>query len=304
MRARTEHTGLKAKEIRANMLRSSRCFRSLNASSVALGRSLVIPAAGIRGIGQQRVRSISGSAAPPLPIPPITDLDTVTKAASTVGALDGFWQSVALVGASELGDKTFFLSAIIAMKEGKGVAFAGSMSALTLLTGASVGLGSLSRQLPLELLSPGGIPLIDLAAAGAFGVFGVRMLREASAAEAAANEEKDEAEHEAEAALSKTRGRLGALLAAASLVFVAELGDKSMIATIALAKDYSAAGVMAGSLVGHAAATGLAVVGGSSLSSYLSPVAISRAGGVLFLVFAAATLAQAAGVLPDEDEGS
>ena len=296
---------------RANMLRSSRCFRSLNASSVALGRSLAIPAAGIRGIGQQRVRSISGSAAPPPPIPPITDLDTVTKAASaaasassTVGALDGFWQSVALVGASELGDKTFFLSAIIAMKEGKGVAFAGSMSALTLLTGASVGLGSLSRQLPLELLSPGGIPLIDLAAAGAFSVFGVRMLREASAAEAAANEEKDEAEHEAEAALSKTRGRLGALLAAASLVFVAELGDKSMIATIALAKDYSAAGVMAGSLVGHAAATGLAVVGGSSLSRYLSPVAISRAGGVLFLLFAAATLAQAAGVLPDEEEGS
>lgn len=41
------------------------------------------------------------------------------------GALDGVVQSALLVGASELGDKTFFLSAIIAMREGRSVAFAG-----------------------------------------------------------------------------------------------------------------------------------------------------------------------------------
>ena len=54
-------------------------------------------------------------------------------------------------------------------------------------------------------------------------------------AEAAASEEKVEAENEATEALSKTSGRLGALLAAFSLVFV-ELGDKNMIATVALAR--------------------------------------------------------------------
>ena len=212
-------------------------------------------------------------------------------------AMDGFWQSVALVGASELGDKTFFLSAIIAMREGKAVAFMGSMSALTVLTGASVALGNASRHLPMELLSIGGVSVVDVAAAGAFTVFGVRMLREAAAAEAAASEEKVEAENEATEALSKTSGRLGALLAAFSLVFVAELGDKSMIATVALAKDFSPGGVMAGALVGHAAATGLAVAGGSSLSGYLSPAMISRVGGALFLFFAAATLAQSAGLV-------
>ena len=68
-----------------------------------------------------------------------------------------------------------------------------------------------------------------------------------------------------------------------------------------LAQSYSAAGVLAGALVGHCGATGLAVVGGSSLSAYLSPAAISRAGGALFLVFAASTLAKAMGLLPEEE---
>ena len=246
------------------------------------------------------------STPPPPAIPPADSIVTAAAASpflilGSSSALDGFWQSVALVGASELGDKTFFLSAIIAMREGRAVAFAGSMAALTTLTGASVGIGAAARQMPMELLTPGGVPILDIAAGSLFAVFGVRMLREASHAAQAASEESAEAEDEASAALAKnSSGRLGAMLAAFSLVFVAEVGDKSMLATVALAKDFSAGGVLAGALVGHAAATGLAVVGGSSLSGYMSPATISRAGGVLFLVFAAATFAQAAGLVSEE----
>lgn len=62
------------------------------------------------------------------------------------------------------------------------------MGALTTLTAASVAAGVALRQLPAALLAPGGLPVVDLAAAGAFAYFGVQMLGEASAAAAAATE--------------------------------------------------------------------------------------------------------------------
>lgn len=214
----------------------------------------------------------------------------------------GVWQSAALIGASELGDKTFFLSAIISMNKGRDVAFTGSMAALTVLTGASVALGSTARLLPPDVFAPGGVPLIDIAATCAFSYFGMMMLRDASAAAATAEEEQEEAEKDAaEAMAAGSSGSLwGALAATFSLVFVAEIGDKSMIATVALAKDLDATGVLLGAMAGNSVATTLAVVGGSSLSGYLPPEAISRIGGVLFLVFAAATAAKAAGLIEDD----
>ena len=60
------------------------------------------------------------------------------------------------------------------------------------------------------------------------------------------------------------------------------------------------AGVLTGAIVGHAAATGLAVLAGGTLSRYLSPAAVSRVGGGLFLAFALATAAKALGALPED----
>ena len=94
-------------------------------------------------------------------------------------------------------------------------------------------------------------------------------------------------------------GVWGALVATFSLVFVAEIGDKSMIATVALAKDLNAGGVLLGAMAGNSMATGLAVFLGSRLSGYLSPATMSRGGGVLFLVFAGLTAAKAAGFIDD-----
>jgi putative Ca2+/H+ antiporter (TMEM165/GDT1 family) len=70
-----------------------------------------------------------------------------------------------------------------------------------------------------------------------------------------------------------------------------------MIATVALAKDLDATGVLLGAMAGNSVATTLAVVSASSLSAYLSPATVSRGGGALFLVFAAAALLKAAGVI-------
>ena len=81
-----------------------------------------------------------------------------------------------------------------------------------------------------------------------------------------------------------------ALLQVGSLIFVAEWGDRSMLATIALGAAQSPAGVAGGAIAGHAAATLIAVVGGAVLSDRISEKTVGYLGGVLFLVFAVATV--------------
>jgi putative Ca2+/H+ antiporter (TMEM165/GDT1 family) len=70
-----------------------------------------------------------------------------------------------------------------------------------------------------------------------------------------------------------------------SMTFLAEWGDRSQIATIALAAQKDALGVTAGGIIGHALCTGVAVLGGRLLATRVSERTISIIGGVLFLGF-------------------
>ena len=72
-----------------------------------------------------------------------------------------------------------------------------------------------------------------------------------------------------------------------TLTFLAEWGDRSQIATIALAAHKDLLGVVVGGLLGHALCTGLAVLGGKMLASRISERQVSVVGGTLFLLFAA-----------------
>jgi putative Ca2+/H+ antiporter (TMEM165/GDT1 family) len=74
-----------------------------------------------------------------------------------------------------------------------------------------------------------------------------------------------------------------------TLIFLAEWGDRSMLATIALAVHSDPLGVTVGATLGHAFATVIAVVAGSFASKYISERVVSLTGGVLFLLFAAET---------------
>eukprot|EP00922_Rhytidocystis_sp_ex-Travisia-forbesii_P019878 GHVS01029350.1.p1 GENE.GHVS01029350.1~~GHVS01029350.1.p1 ORF type:complete len:355 (+),score=57.63 GHVS01029350.1:62-1066(+) len=71
-----------------------------------------------------------------------------------------------------------------------------------------------------------------------------------------------------------------------TLTFLAEWGDRSQIATIALAASKEPVGVVVGGVLGHALCTGIAVVGGRMIASSISEKTVTFTGGFLFLVFA------------------
>jgi Ca2+/H+ antiporter, TMEM165/GDT1 family len=71
-----------------------------------------------------------------------------------------------------------------------------------------------------------------------------------------------------------------------TLTFLAEWGDRSQIATIALASTKNPFGVIVGGLIGHAMCTGIAVLGGRMLAARISERTVALVGGILFLAFA------------------
>ena len=80
------------------------------------------------------------------------------------------------------------------------------------------------------------------------------------------------------------------VLTAFSVVFLAELGDKTRLTTAGLAADRGAASVWVGSFGAMLAATALAVLAGQSLMKRVRPGTLRRAGAVAFAVVGTVTL--------------
>ncbi|KAJ0265684.1 Protein PAM71 [Hirschfeldia incana] len=211
----------------------------------------------------------------------------------------GFASAFLLIFFSELGDKTFFIAALLAARNNAATVFAGTFGALGIMTIISVVLGRtfhyVDEILPFRF-GETDLPIDDIAAVCLLVYFGVSTLADAISDDGL---KADEEQKEAELAVSELSGNGAGIAAAANtiistfaLVFVAEWGDKSFFSTIALAAASSPLGVIAGALAGHGAATLLAVLGGSLLGNFLSEKAIAYVGGVLFLVFAAVTVSE------------
>ncbi|CAI0414758.1 unnamed protein product [Linum tenue] len=206
----------------------------------------------------------------------------------------GFASAFLLIFFSELGDKTFFIAALLAARNSAVVVFAGTFGALGIMTVISVVLGRTFHYVD-EILpfSFGGtdLPIDDIAAVCLLFMvcevnniqanlsmlqvyFGVSTLVDASSSDSLKSEDEQK---EAELAVSEFSGSGAGILSAANtiistfaLVFVAEWGDKSFFSTIALAAASSPLGVIAGALAGHGVATLIAVLGGSLLGTFLS----------------------------------
>jgi len=207
--------------------------------------------------------------------------------------LAAFGSSLTAITLAELGDKTFFMALILAVRHRARWVFIGAFGALTAVTLISLGLGYGLR----ELLPQAVVPWL---AAVLFLGFGIKLLLDAQGmASDAAEEEAEEAEEVINAA--ETRRPLTTAWAviweAFGLVFIAELGDRTQFTTIfmatAPAKVFSFAGLLAGTLLGHALVTWLAVGAGKWIGQRVNERLLYRLSGALFLVFGLAALKQA-----------
>ncbi|ERN15728.1 hypothetical protein AMTR_s00039p00041910 [Amborella trichopoda] len=177
-----------------------------------------------------------------------------------------------LIFVSEIGDKTFFIAALLAMQYGKGPVLLGSMGALSLMTILSVVIGRIFHSVPAQFQTT--LPIGEYAAVALLLFFGFKSIKNAwDIPSEVAKSGKDgpelgeyvEAEELVKEKVAKKLATtpIEIIWKSFSLVFFAEWGDRSMLATIALGAAQSPWGVASGAIAGHLVATSLAIVGGS-----------------------------------------
>ena len=208
-------------------------------------------------------------------------------------SLAAFGSSLTAITLAELGDKTFFMALILAVRHRARWVFIGSFAALTAVTLISLALGYGLR----ELLPQSLVPWL---AAVLFLSFGIKLLIDAQGMAAnAATEEKAEAEQAITTAESRKAFNTAwaVIWEAFVLVFIAELGDRTQFTTIFMAtaptQVFSFGGLLAGTLLGHALVTWLAVGAGKWIGQWVNERLLYRLSGGLFLVFGLAALSQA-----------
>ncbi|MFD6893882.1 TMEM165/GDT1 family protein [Rhodococcus sp. NPDC060086] len=184
--------------------------------------------------------------------------------------------SFAVIFIAELGDKSQLMAMTFALRYRWWVVLSGILFATTAVHLASVAVGHyLGVAIPTVAISIiGGV---------AFLLFGAWTLRGDSLDD---NEES-----------KAGRVTRSAFLAVTSAFFLAELGDKTMLATITLSTDNDWVGVWIGSTVGMVAADALAIIAGVVLGRHLPENAIRFGASALFFAFGAWMLGS--GIAPD-----
>ncbi|KAH7432934.1 hypothetical protein KP509_07G046700 [Ceratopteris richardii] len=190
---------------------------------------------------------------------------------------------------SEIGDETFIIAALLAMRHPRSTVLSGALSALIIMTVLSTGLGRIVPNLISRKHT-------NNAATVLYTFFGLRLLYIAwrSNSKSGQQKELEEVEEKLDGApqgktvwrriLSRFLTQI--FLESFILTFLAEWGDRSQIATIALATHKNAIGVTLGATVGHTICTSIAVVGGRLLALKISQRTVATVGGLLFLGFA------------------
>lgn len=221
---------------------------------------------------------------------------------------------------SEIGDKTFLIAAILAMKHPRLLVFAGAFGSLVVMSVLSAMMGHI-----LPSLLPKSIT--ELAAALLFFVFGVKMFREGKEMRLGnqkLQEEMKEAQEEIEEDDILLDSATGIPLEAIEeggrsprhppkspgirqladgsrnffslflgpvfvqsfiLTFLGEWGDRSQISTIALGAAHSVYLVTLGTVLGHALCTAGAVIAGRYISTKIDVKYVTIAGAVMFILF-------------------
>jgi len=185
--------------------------------------------------------------------------------------VDALLLSFGVIFVAELGDKSQLMALAFAARYKALPVLAGItiatavVHALSVVVGASVG-----AAMPTEAVS--------VVAGVAFLAFGLWTLRGDSLSE--------------EEVARAQRSNRSAFVAAGVAFFLAELGDKTMLATVTLATTEGAFGTWVGSTLGMVAADALAIVVGSQLGARLPERAIKIGAAISFFVFGAFLIAE------------
>merc|ERR1712032_188362 len=246
----------------------------------------------------------------------LEDLVNVTRHR---GILHGFSESISVILVSEIGDKTFFIAAILAMRNNKLTVFLAALSALFLMTVLSALLGwVVTTFIPREITY--------YTCTAIMFAFALKMLWEAwrmgegELEETQKEVEQELAELDERAATPQQRqspksseqgwvnnaidrgckenswfGKkclkiFKLFVNTFTLTFIAEWGDRSQLATIVLAGINNVVGVILGGCLGHAICTGGAVLAGALIARFISIRKITFLGALVFLGFAIASI--------------
>ncbi|GAB7349831.1 hypothetical protein MBLNU459_g0537t1 [Dothideomycetes sp. NU459] len=287
-----------------------------------------------------------------------TPLSSDDEPEGLIQPFHSFVLSLTMILVSEIGDKTFLVAALMAMRHPRLIVYSAALSALVAMTVLSAVLGhAVPTLLPKRFTA--------FAAGVLFLVFGAKMLREGLAMpkDSGVGEEMKEVEAELEeqehlarkqgrrrssavppymleagrgrqagsrtsnhlpkppqsppsdssrspspsgrgmkASVSNAVGGLNNLLSLLLspawvqtfiMTFLGEWGDRSQIATIAMAAGQDYWWVTGGAISGHAVCTGVAVLGGRALAGRVSLRVVTLGGAIAFLVFAVIYLLEA-----------
>ncbi|QYJ03389.1 TMEM165/GDT1 family protein [Nocardioides panacisoli] len=189
-----------------------------------------------------------------------------------------FFLSTAVIFVAELGDKSQLMAMTFAARYRARDVLIGITAATAIVHLASVGIGYAIGDAFAD--AQGAIRVV---AGLAFLGFAAWTLR------------GDELTEEEAAKARASRGL--AVVAVGTAFFLAELGDKTMLATITLATQEGWLGTWIGSTVGMVAADALAIGVGALLGRKLPERTITYGAAALFAVFGVLLLAQGAGWL-------
>ncbi|CAL5028862.1 unnamed protein product [Urochloa decumbens] len=202
----------------------------------------------------------------------------------------GFTKSLAMTALSEIGDRTFCVAAILAMRHPRNLVLAGCVASSVVMTLISSSLGWAAPNLISRKWSHHVTTIL-------FFVFGILSLRESYKEDGDSDDELEEVEAELDDDDSKKHQRpflirffSPVFVKAFSITLFGEWGDMSQIATIGLAADENPLGVVLGGVIAQALCTTAAVLGGKSLASKISEKMVGLLSGALFLVFGVMSL--------------
>ncbi|XP_006898160.1 PREDICTED: transmembrane protein 165 [Elephantulus edwardii] len=243
------------------------------------------------------------------PAAPVHTNNEDSATSTDLGFVHAFVAAISVIIVSELGDKTFFIAAIMAMRYNRLTVLAGAMLALGLMTCLSVLFGYATTVIPRVYTY--------YVSTALFAIFGIRMLREGlKMSPDEGQEELEEVQAEIkkkDEELQRTKLLNGPgdvetgtnttipqkrwqnfispiFVQALTLTFLAEWGDRSQLTTIVLAAREDPYGVAVGGTVGHCLCTGLAVIGGRMIAQKISVRTVTIIGGLVFLAFAFSAL--------------